>query len=578
MTAIGNNQLAIKNAQAYLSQEIDPEYRRQVEQLLHDQAEAELEDRFGGFLSFGTAGLRGKMEAGFRRINRVTIAQAAWSLAQYLLKAGLEPRISGVVIGMDARLNSAQFAEDAAGILTAFGIPVKIFSVAAPTPICAFAVSYLQVCAGVVITASHNPPGDNGFKVYWHTGAQITLPHTTGIADLMNQTPSWADMKRLTIVDQELHGLREEVGQSLLDAYFSQLRLNCFHDNANKKTPLKIVYTPLHGVGGSFVLRALKEAGFADVHVVEQQFVPDGNFPTVSFPNPEEDGALDLAAALAINIDADLILASDPDTDRLAVWIKDGNTHLPLSGNEIGWLLGEDALAFSSQNNKLAITTLVSSRMLSSIAASHQAASATTLTGFSHISRVALEREHELGEHFVFGYEEALGYCIGTLVRDKDGVSAAVRFAELTVHLLRQGHSIREELNRLALLHGLHKTLQWSIRMDGPRAETLMNKLMVSLRSGLGFAELFALYPLQEKRDLLLEASEDQRANMLILYLENNVRVIVRPSGTEQKIKFYLEGIGHAEDLAQLSVANATLEKLLNEIKNLMMSSIRSVQ
>lgn len=571
MNAQKNYQQVIENAYKYLAQEENPDYRRQteellrqVEQLKEERAFSELQDKFGSYLQFGTAGLRGKMEAGFMSMNKTTVAWAAWALAQHLLSEFSNKKellkSKGVVIGYDARLRSKEFSEDVAEILTANGIAVKIFDTQVATPLCAYAVTHLQACAAIVVTASHNPPADNGIKVYWQNGAQITKPHTSQIAELISKAPEFKTIGRLKLAEQQAKNLREEIGESVFAAYFTALREGCVHDNSKVKTPLSIVYTAMHGVGGKFVLRALKEAGFDNVQVVLEQFEPDGTFPTVEFPNPEEEGALNLASALAKKCNADLILASDPDTDRLAVWAKKEGQLCALSGNEIGWLLGEDALKYSRAEKKLALTTVVSSGMLALIAAKYGATMCTTNTGFSHICKKAFEREQAHGEELIFAYEEALGYCVGSIVHDKDGISAALRFAELAAFLHRENSSISDELQRLAREYGIHKNAQWSVRISGHDSAGQMQALMQTMRNDYKNFALFSHFYLEKYEDLLLHPDQERRANMLIFHLENNIRLIVRPSGTEAKIKFYVEAIGTDEhQLVQKLVEIRTL-------------------
>lgn len=585
-----NNSSAVKNAQIYLSQEPNQDFRRETELLLEKinhgsdtemlEARNELSDRFGGHLKFGTAGLRGKVEAGFRRLNKVTVAQAAWATSQYLLSeqrtGTIRPSSDGVVIGFDGRLNSREFAELVASILTAHAIPVKIFSEAVPTPICAFAVTNQSAAAAIVVTASHNPPQDNGIKIYWHQGAQINVPHTTHIVDLIERAPAFTDIERLSIAEQGQRSLRIDMGAEIFDAYFAELARSRFHDNSLLKTSLKIVYTPMHGVGGKFVLRGLKEAGFSDISVVAEQFAADGHFPTVPFPNPEEEGALDLAVALATRINADIILASDPDADRLAVWIKRNDVWASLSGNEVGWLLGEDALASSHDENKLAISTVVSSRMLERITSHHKAQFLQTMTGFSHIAALALKRKEECNEHFVFGYEEALGYCIGSAVKDKDGVSAAVRCAELVVSLARKNSSIQDELNRLSLMHGLHETMQWSVRLDGSTALQQMKDLMSRFRAGTLLDSLFDLHPLKEAHDFMNDSEPNEKTDMLIYTFLDQTQLIVRPSGTETKIKFYLEGVANILHKDALETGRQQLKNTLVTMKNYITATINN--
>jgi phosphomannomutase len=430
----------LEQARAFLEEDPDPETRAELEGVLaralagDESAKADLADRFSGPLTFGTAGLRGRVEAGLARMNRVVVIKASHGLGTWLLEqSSLDARRRGVVVAFDGRYSSRQFAEDTAAVLAGFGIPAHVFPDPVPTPLCAFAVPQLRAAAGVMVTASHNPPADNGYKVYRETGGQILPPVDGEIAARIAKAPPVPRIARTTPPDAAANGLRHLVSDGVEAAYLEGLAKGAFH--APDPTPLRIVYTAMHGVGHRLLVRALSRSGFAGVASEPAQTDPDGAFRTVAFPNPEEKGAMDRSLALAAETKAELVLANDPDADRLAAAVPDegGKGFRMLSGNEIGVLLADDAIAHAQTGDrkKLVATTIVSSTLLSRMAKDRGASYRETLTGFKWIADAALRAEQE-GEAFVFGYEEALGYTVGPLVRDKDGIGAALRMAELT--------------------------------------------------------------------------------------------------------------------------------------------------
>jgi phosphomannomutase len=482
----------------YLLEESNSDYREQIKNL----APSDLKSRLEGKWRFGTAGFRAKMEAGYMRLNRVSVAKIAYAIGKSLTSP------SKIVIGFDGRHYSQEYALLVAQVLDAMGHESLLFSKMLPTPICAFAVTELKAQAGIMITASHNPPEDNGIKIYGHTGAQLIAPMTTQIESILDEAPSYTDIPRSQTEPKS-------APESVIDAYFSKLPHCTRHDE------IKIVYTPMHGVGEPYARRAFKQAGFENIQVVESQAKPDGNFPTVKFPNPEEPGALDEAIKLAKETKADLILANDPDVDRLAVYVE----NRALTGNEIGILLGNYLIEnYQGDKKPLVMTTLVSSRMLSKIAAAHQIDYAETLTGFANIMHGALKREAEQNVKFLFAYEEALGYCIGDQVRDKDGISAAVLFAQLFADLKAKNKTVCQELNRLFETYGFYQNISWSVRGE-------LSHILAQAENLAGLTKQTSSVP------------------GLILYTgEHDLRLIIRPSGTEPKIKFYAEIIGYHEN------------------------------
>ncbi len=571
-------QSLIDLAKQYLQEEPDALYRQEIQELLlvfkeDDRARLELADRLVGCLQFGTAGLRAKMQAGYRRFNRVSISRAAFAVGQYLLKSASnakEVQKKGVVIGYDARHNSQACAEESACVLTGLGFHVFLFPKMVPTPLCAFAVTHLKAAMGIMITASHNPSLDNGFKVYGSNGAQIVAPVDEQIEQWMQKAPAHPAMTTLKIAEQIQKKLRYIIDEKTNDAYFSAIQKSRFH-NPKDGAAIRIVYTPLHGVGRDFAKRALYEAGFSQIYFVKSQSEPDGNFPTVAFPNPEEAGVLDEAIYLANQIDADLILANDPDADRLAVLVRHPQTRKlqSLSGNDVGVLLGLDAILHAKVGNKhpLVISTLVSSRMLSQVAKGEGARYVETLTGFSKIAHAGLHKEEQENAQFVFGYEEALGYCVGNFVRDKDGISAAVRFVEMYAALQEKQESVFDTLDALALRYGLFRSLQWSIRFDGIEASEQMQTLMRNLRKNSDLIVSLGGEAISVREDFLEKIEVNLQDNILVYSTSNQTRLIIRPSGTEPKIKFYLEIVQPVTPNDDLNIKRVQADDLLKQIQ-----------
>jgi phosphomannomutase len=548
--------VTLDRARAFLAEDPDPTTRAELEGLLaradDPQVRADLEDRFGGTLQFGTAGLRGRVEAGSARMNRVVVIKATWGLGRYLLDRSVDATRRGVVVAFDGRLSSRQFAEDAAAVLAALHIPVHISIDPVSTPQCAFTVEKLGACAGIMVTASHNPPADNGYKVYWGNAAQIVPPHDEGIAACIATAPPANRIARMSPPDAAARGLRTLLGDDVERAYLDGVAAIAWHKpNA---VELRLVYTAMHGVGHRTVIRALREAGFHGVVDVPSQADPDGTFRTVAFPNPEEKGALDRAIEVATETKAELILANDPDADRLAVAVNvDGGWRL-LTGNEIGVLLCADALDHApvpAGTTKLVITTIVSSTFLSRMARDKGAAYGETLTGFKWIANMAMERR-AAGEEFVCGYEEALGYSLGPLVRDKDGIGAAVRFAEMARALKAKGTTVLQRLAELAVAHGASVAINWSVTLPGASGMERIKGIMASLRKE----------PITALDGEAVERREDLApgADVVVCHTANGTRLTVRPSGTEPKIKLYCEMVARVTSTGELSAAKAKLE------------------
>ncbi|MFN3198578.1 MAG: phospho-sugar mutase [Bradymonadia bacterium] len=538
-------------ARRWMEADPDPETRAEALALIEADDEEALHGAFGARLKFGTAGLRGALGCGPNRMNQAHVRWVTAGLADYLLAQVPEATTKGVVIGFDARKGSTAFAEEAAAVLGGRGFRVYLFEMVVPTPLLSHAAARLGTAAGIMVTASHNPPQDNGYKVYWSNAAQIIPPHDGGISDAIEALGGpWA------ITPGDVSALRASgqvtsVPSEIVEGYLKEVQALRVYSG---KTDLKVVYTAMHGVGGRWVQQVLEQAGYTDVHMVREQFEPDGSFPTVSFPNPEEDGAMDLSLALAAEVKADLVLANDPDADRLAVGVPDGEGgYRALTGNQIGVLLADDLLTHGPKDKpRLVVTTVVSSTMLSRMAEHHGARYVETLTGFKWLANEAIKHEGA-GGRFVLGYEEALGYSSGSVARDKDGVSTAMLFCDLAARCAEQGISVLDRLEALYSQFGLHSSRQKSLVLPGDEGAAQIQQMLSTLRADP--PSILAGVPVLQLRDLLTgEVScpgndEPPRpaaeplppSNVLAFDLEDGSQVLVRPSGTEPKIKFYFE-------------------------------------
>jgi phosphomannomutase len=533
----------ITAANDWIAGDPDPVTRRELQALVDSGAQDELSERMGRSLMFGTAGLRAAVGAGSNRMNRAVVIRTTRGLAEYLIGrdgATDDP----LVIGADARLSSATFLEDAVGVLAAAGVIVRYFRRPVPTPVVAYAGRLLEARAAVVITASHNPPQDNGYKVYDRNGAQIVPPVDRDIAAAIDRVGPAVSVPR---VADALGGDVSGAAPAPRETYESYLStLEAVRVPSQEPQDVRIVHTPIHGVGGRCVVEALERNGYPSVLPVAEQFEPDGHFPTVAFPNPEEPGALDLATALAQRERADVILANDPDTDRLAVSLPrpDGSEQWrALSGNQVGILLGDFVLEHTVEPHPLVGNSIVSSPMLGDIAAAYGARYVQTLTGFKWIWNAALDIEAEGPDRFVFGYEEALGYSVGQAVRDKDGISAAVVFADLVAACEATGITVWERLAGLYRKHGLWASLQKSIVRPGEAgaaeiasAMDLLGRERPTALGGKPVTTVTDYRTGSEDRPRYLAA-----ASLVELGLGSAGRVLVRPSGTEPKLKIYVD-------------------------------------
>ncbi|MET9817916.1 phospho-sugar mutase [Streptomyces sp. NPDC006355] len=529
----------IAQAQAWLTEDPDPDTRTELARLIDAEDHAELAARFSGTLQFGTAGLRGELGAGPMRMNRSVVIRAAAGLAAYLRKQGHDNGL--VVIGYDARHKSHDFALDTAAVMTGAGLRAAVLPRPLPTPVLAFAIRHLGAVAGVEVTASHNPPRDNGYKVYLGDGSQIVPPADADIAAEIAAVPS------LTTVRRPTEGW-DTLDDSVLDAYLARTDAVLAKDTPRTA---RTVYTAMHGVGKDVLLAAFARAGFPEPALVTEQADPDPEFPTVAFPNPEEPGAMDLAFAKARETAPDLIIANDPDADRCAVAVQDGADWRMLRGDEVGALLAAHLVRRGATGTFA--ESIVSSSLLGRIAEKAGLRHVETLTGFKWIARA---------EGLRYGYEEALGYCVDPEgVRDKDGITAALLVTELASQLKEEGRTLLDLLDDLAVEHGLHATDQLSVRVQDL---SLIAAAMTRLREQPP-TELAGL-PITRTDDLT-QGTADLPPTDGLRYTLDGARVIVRPSGTEPKLKCYLEVVIPVASHTDLPEARAQATALLESIK-----------
>ncbi|MDC0765992.1 phospho-sugar mutase [Streptomyces sp. HD] len=529
----------IARAKTWLAEDPDAETRDELAKLIEAGDVTELSDRFSGTLQFGTAGLRGEIGAGPMRMNRSVVIRAAAGLAAYLKKQGHDNGL--VVIGYDARHKSEDFARDTAAVMTGAGLRAAVLPRPLPTPVLAFAIRHLGAAAGVEVTASHNPPRDNGYKVYLGDGSQIVPPADTDIAAEIDAIASLDDVPRPT------DGW-DTLDDSVLDAYLARTDAVLSPDSPRTA---RTVYTAMHGVGKDVLLAAFARAGFPTPGLVAEQADPDPDFPTVAFPNPEEPGAMDLAFAKARETNPDLIIANDPDADRCAVAVKDGEDWRMLRGDEVGALLAAHLVDRGAQGTFA--ESIVSSSLLGRIAEKANLPHEETLTGFKWIARV---------ENLRYGYEEALGYCVDPEgVRDKDGITAALLITELASALKAESRTLLDLLDDLAVEHGLHATDQLSVRVqDLSVIANAMRRLREQPPTRLAGLAI-------TRAEDLTRGTETLPPTDGLRYTLDGARVIVRPSGTEPKLKCYLEVVVPVATHADLPAARTKATALLATIK-----------
>ncbi|WTB82089.1 phospho-sugar mutase [Streptomyces cellulosae] len=538
------NDALIAQAQAWLAEDPDPDTRDELARLIDSGDHAELAARFAGTLQFGTAGLRGELGAGPLRMNRSVVIRAAAGLAAYLKKQGTphgDDTAGLVVIGYDARHKSQTFAEDTAAVMTGAGLRAAVLPRPLPTPVLAFAIRHLGAVAGVEVTASHNPPRDNGYKVYLGDGSQIVPPADAEIAAEIDAVASLDDVPRPTTG-------WETLDDTVLDAYLT--RTDAVLSKYSPRTA-RTVYTAMHGVGKDVLLAAFARAGFPTPDLVTEQAEPDPDFPTVAFPNPEEPGAMDLAFAKARETNPDLVIANDPDADRCAAAVKDGGDWRMLRGDEVGALLAAHLVRRGATGTFA--ESIVSSSLLGRIAEKAGLPYEETLTGFKWIARV---------EGLRYGYEEALGYCVDPDgVRDKDGITAALLLTELASELKSENRTLLDLLDDLAVEHGLHATDQLSVRVkDLGLIAAAMRRLREQPPTELAGLRITKAEDLSKGTDKLPPTDG-------LRYTLDGARVVVRPSGTEPKLKCYLEVVIPVATKENLPEARTKATTLLTAIK-----------
>jgi phosphomannomutase len=525
-------------AEKWLLAEPDEDMCQELQALI-DGSGQELDERFSGRLMFGTAGLRAEVGAGPNRMNRLVVRQAAAGLVDYLLRGVEGSAEAGILIGFDARRKSDVFAFDTARVAAARGMKAMLLPQLLPTPVLAWNISRIGVAAGVMVTASHNPPQDNGYKVYLGSGAQIVPPHDELISDAIESF----DATSIELASED-SPLIQILGDECIDEYIKWLPSVRLCRDVPR---IKVAYTAMHGVGGDTALRAFASAGFDQPVVVASQQEPDGSFPTVSFPNPEEPGAMDLVIDLARRSGAAIALANDPDADRLGVAIPvtgetSGEWRL-LRGDEIGWLLGDHILRHTNGDDRLVVTTLVSSSLLGKMAHKHGVAFEETFTGFKWIADAAMKRSDK---RLVFAYEQALGYLVADQPLDKDGISAALLMTEIATLAVHDGVTVQQRLDQIAAEYGQHVTAELSVKMSPSDGAAVVEELRANPPMMIGGRQVVGVEDFPE-------------ANLLRLWLDEvggrGVRLQIRPSGTEPKVKLYGEAVDMNESELQKLLA-----------------------
>lgn len=558
----------------WLTGNYDAETKANIQQLLDSDQEEALSDAFYRNLEFGTGGLRGIMGAGSNRMNRYTLGMAAQGLSNYLVQQFPGQEIK-VAVAHDSRNNSPEFARLVSDIFSANGITVYLFEALRPTPELSFAIRYLGCQSGCVVTASHNPKEYNGFKVYWNDGAQVVAPHDKNIITEVNAIQRVDDV-RFQADAARIH----HIGAELDAAYLAKVReLSINPEAIQRQHDLKIVYTPLHGTGITLVPQALAQLGFSNVHIVEAQATPDGNFPTVLSPNPEEKVAMQLALDQAKSLDADLVLATDPDSDRVGMAVKDNHGEWVLvNGNQTAALLTHYLLSARARAGKMTeqdfiVYTIVTSDVLGDIARRHGVKAYQTLTGFKYIAGII--RDLEGRETYIGGGEESYGYMIGDFVRDKDAISACALIAEMAAVAKDQGHTLYQEMQRMYATYGLYKEHLISLTKKGQRGAEEIQEMMRELRANP--PRTIAGLPVTELRDYgqgvirNLHTGEQlptglESSNVLQFILEDGSKISARPSGTEPKIKFYFSVKQPLASVVDFDLANRRADEKIQAI------------
>lgn len=542
----------------------------------------EIKDRFYKELEFGTAGLRGVIGMGTNRMNKYTVGKATQGLANYIIEQGTQDK--GVAISYDSRRMSDEFSLQTALILNANGIKTYLFEKLRPVPELSFAVRQLGCTAGIMITASHNPPKYNGYKVYWDDGSQIVAPRDKDIIAKVRAISDFKEIKTISKEEAVNKGLFNVVGTEMDDKYINTLKSLVLNPEIVREEgkKLKIVYTPLHGTGNTVTSRLLKELGFENVYVVPEQEKPDGNFPTVDYPNPEDKKAFKLALELAKEVDADVVLANDPDADRLGIYAKDTKTgeYMTYTGNMSALLIAEYRISQMKEKGLLPadgmfITTIVSSELAKAIAKNYGLECIEVLTGFKNIGAVIKKAEEKKDKTYVFGFEESYGCLIGDYARDKDGISAVMSLCEAAAYYKSKGMTLWDQMMKIYEKYGFYKEDQVSIVLEGADGAEKIKSMMTNMRNNL--PEKIGKYKVIEFKDVELDeiknlVTGEQRktglpkSNVLYYELENNAWCCVRPSGTEPKIKLYM---GVKADSME------SAEKDLEELKDAMVRLVK---
>lgn len=534
--------------------------------------EKEIEDRFYKELEFGTAGLRGIMGAGLNRMNKYTVGKATQGLANFIKSKKGEER--GVAISYDSRNNSKEFSEIAALCLNANGIKTYIFDRLSPVPELSFAVRKLNCIAGIMITASHNPPKYNGYKVYGEDGAQIVFPIDKEIMQEVKNIRDFREIKEESKEEAIRNKLYNVIGEEIHTAYVEEIKkLLLNKENIKKQENMCIVYTPLYGTGSIPVQRVLSEIGFKNVHIVKEQEMPDGNFPTVEYPNPEDKKAFKLALELAKKVNAEIILATDPDADRLGVFVKNENEYIPLTGNMSALLILEYILSQKSQKNilpenSIVIKSIVSSTMVKPMVDFYNVKLEEVLTGFKYIGEKIKKYEENKDYNFIFGYEESYGCLAGTYARDKDGIAAVVLLCEAAAYYKEKGISLWEQMQNIYKKYGFYKEGVKQITLEGIDGADKIKNIMSNLRENM--PTKFGNFQVKKIRDYenqtildlktnKIEKIDMQKSNVLYYELSNDAWLAVRPSGTEPKIKYYIGVKGNSQGEA---------DKMLEELQD----------
>ena len=561
-------------------EEFDQETKKELLSIKDD--EKEIEDRFYKELEFGTAGLRGIIGAGTNRMNKYTVGKATQGLANYILEQKTQDK--GVVISYDSRKMSKEFSMQTALILCANGIKAYLFQNLRPVPELSFAVRNLGCTAGVMITASHNPPKYNGYKVYWDDGAQIVSPMDKDIINKVSEVKSFNEIKEISKEEAINKGLLNFIGEEMDEKYLNVLKSSILNpkimEEQGKK--LKVVYTPLHGTGNTLVERLLKELGMKNVYVVSEQKDPDGNFPTVDYPNPEDPKAFKLALELAKKEDADVVLATDPDADRLGIFAKDSKTgkYMGYTGNMSALLIAEYRISQMKEKNILPangmiITTIVSSNLTKAIAKNYNLECIEVLTGFKNIGAVMKKAEEKKDKTYVFGFEESYGCLIGDYARDKDGIAAVMALCEAACYYASKGKTLWDAMIDIYEKYGYYKETQVSIVREGAKGAQEIKDMMANLRKTtiekIGEYNVLTFKDIEEDIVKDLKTGEITKtglpkSNVLYYELENNSWCCVRPSGTEPKIKLYM-GIK--------ANTNEEANKKLEELKEAMLKLVK---